>query len=123
MKIHVYHNIDTPVVYEDNLIESNKDVYLQCISMIHYNPLICLKPDQIKNNDSRFVNCCTSLTGDYNNNQVYDEYDEYNPSTLMDNHECKPLTSLCNHVTPICGITVEIGNFCACALILSLIHI
>jgi len=48
IEIRVYNDITTPVIFKASSLDNLPVIYLQCVSMIHYNPLYTLKNVPIK---------------------------------------------------------------------------
>ena len=72
LDIHVHHGIASPVIYRNSIQSSQTIVHLQCISMIHYNPLYEGKTYQPETQaNDKYINFISGVTPE--NDEEFDE--------------------------------------------------
>ena len=66
VKIFVYHGTRYPVVFRDRQFnEKTISIYLQCVSLVHYNPVQSRKPNSAAEVEVKIINYCGVEAFDY----------------------------------------------------------
>lgn len=117
IEIRVYHGMKQPVIYkkEANKISGNVPIlYLQCISLIHYNPFYVRKNIEahVNKDDGRLVNMIQANYDSISSDKSEDSSDseEYDEAKSV-NCDINTVAIKCNHeVLPYSQILVYYGN-------------
>ena len=113
VEIRVYHNMEIPVIFTANPEKEKDIINLQCISYIHYNPLIVDDPKHrpVVPDKDRYINSMNIIEDPVEvcTNDV-DVYCEQLFTQEID-------TKNCCHSIPDAGILANYGNFSLCALV------
>lgn len=112
--IYVHHGMERPIVFKRSRDSVTHEVHLQCVSGVHYNPVISRKNGKFasKNDlDDKFINVCRNSYSSRMSNIARElSYDD--AETVPD------LEILCKHEIAMGGACfIEIGRCKLCALI------
>ena len=124
LDIHVHHGIASPVIYRSSIHASPVTVHLQCISMIHYNPLFELRSYQqeISLND-KCINSIDEIEQENNEELIEADItdDEYNDETMVDQTHLVQLAKcklICTHsLNSLSSSVVEVNNCNYCCIL------
>ena len=113
--IKVYHNIPNPVVYNSlNIKDKRKEIYLQCISYIHYNPLRMTRKVKEDEDKIKFINKINEdeIITNYMNFNNMEQYTHEDVETAWDLPELQEQLERNNKMIKICehednGTTTE----------------
>lgn len=110
IEIRVYHDVSTPVIFKQSSSESPPVIHLQCISMIHYNPLLNKKKDSVE----KSPHLINSVQSEENNepDEVMIEAEDLNISTLFTTEQKK-----CGHSNFSSETTATIHGRDVCILV------
>ena len=75
VKILVYHGMPDPIVFLDSRIECDFTICLQCISLIHYNPLVDLRKSNTSLTNKKMVNIIEDVKGAEKSGFVFEHED------------------------------------------------
>jgi len=98
IQIHVYCGMQSPVVFRNRVIdEDTVTVFMQCISLIHYNPVYCTNNVNKSGIDTKMINYSTPANESSNCNMFSDEefepIDCFRERVLSCMHASVPITS------------------------------
>ena len=116
IEIRVFHDMPIPVVYKVNETSTNPVVNLQCISFVHYNPLISSKCNSKYSEDERNINLCMRevhiISGDEEDEISNDE----SIDQLFDDNETVNQRS-CGHSIKSSWIVASYNDVTLCAFL------
>jgi len=112
LEIFVYHGMESPIVFVDKKDETTKRIYLQCISLIHYNPL-CLRRKAGSNEEieDKYVNICHEVHCD--NDVSVNFNDDYESETDFENEDDDLQCDHFTHHIIVANPYNEESKFCA----------
>lgn len=122
LEIYVHHGMSSPIVFRnDNTTDKNQLIHLQCISMVHYNPVYERKRNEVLRNtiNDKSINLCWKENE--TNEQIRDDTDEDNDSEIemsdMIGKLYKCHLTCCHKPAAVSGSVVEYQGNKFCCLI------
>uniref|UniRef100_A0A6A7FN12 RNA-directed DNA polymerase n=1 Tax=Hirondellea gigas TaxID=1518452 RepID=A0A6A7FN12_9CRUS len=121
-EIHVHHSMECPVIFKhDKINDKIMLLHLQCISLVHYNPLYNRKYKETETNKTseRLINMCKTsdpkdetLSNDSNNSENESDEESGLRSISTENvHQCS------HKLLPFSSSMVEYGGYKFCCLL------
>ena len=117
VKVNIHHGMRWPVVFQRDKPDDNEpEIHLQCISGVHFNPVIGRKTNAVQGSEpQRYVNSCSCEVNPKKEQNIQDV------NLSFDSHaedEIEPKISLCPHdsLLGLCCF-LEIGSVKFCAII------